>query len=104
MRTQLPDRRFSVQRKVQFPTQKQGEEFKKLVTIGFDDQGKAREVFCADFKAGTDRQAIVMDACILISRLLQHGDLPQDMLKSLCSPPSLVGAIVQVIIEEQESV
>lgn len=103
IRTKLPERRFSVQRKILFPTQREGEQFKKLVTIGFDEKFKAREVFCGDFKAGSDTQASVMDACILVSRLLQYEDLPRDMLASMCEPKSLVGTIVEAVILEQEA-
>ena len=76
-----------------------GKEKKILITVGFDDEGEPKEVFCADFKAGTTLHSIVMDACILLSRLLQHGDMPVELLDSMCQPPSLIGAIAAAIAD-----
>lgn len=101
MRTKLPDRRGSVNRNVYFESAN-GNQVKVVVTVGYDDQCRAREVFCADFKAGSNTQAIVMDACILVSRLLQHdGETPEALAASMCSPPSLIGAIIRAIYEDQ---
>jgi hypothetical protein len=63
-------------------------------TFGFDDVGEIREVFCTDWKAGSDNYAIVSDACILLSLLLQHGYNVEDITARLCSPPSLIGALI----------
>lgn len=75
-----------------------------LVTVGFDDHGP-REVFCADFKAGTAMHSIVMDACILLSRLLQHGDSPDDILAGMSGggderdhKRSLIGRIAELLV------
>jgi hypothetical protein len=102
MRRKLPDRRLSITSKV--PVTLDMKTWKILITVGFEVQihlGKKHnvplEVFCADFKAGTAIHTIVMDACILMSRLLQHGDTPEDIVKSLCQPPSLVGIIAQAV-------
>jgi hypothetical protein len=97
MRQRLPDRRASITEYVE--AQLDGGKTKRiLVTVGFDDAGQPREVFCADFKAGTAMHAVIMDACILLSRLLQHGDLPQDLYKALCDkPPSVIGAIACLV-------
>lgn len=100
MRTKLPDRRYSSTVKVRW-VRYDGKELNIQVTIGFDAEGKAREVFCGDFKAGSDNQAIVMDSCILLSRLLQHGDTPADLKASMCEPPSLIGAIADAIQREE---
>jgi hypothetical protein len=80
-----------------------GREFKLVITVGYDHEFRAREVFCADFKAGSDNQAIVMDACILLSRLLQHGNLPEELFASMSSPPSLIGSICKALCEEQHA-
>jgi hypothetical protein len=96
MRDKLTDRRYSVNMHVPFVTP-QGRMIKLLVTIGFDDSHRPREVFCADFKAGSDLHAVVMDACILLSRLLQHGDSPAELFASMCSPPSLIGTIAHAV-------
>jgi len=94
MRTRLADRRPSVTGRVPF-IMADGKEITLTVTFGFDENGNVREVFCADFKAGSDMHATVMDACILLSRLLQHGDQPEELAKTLCEPPSLVGCIAR---------
>lgn len=99
MRTKLPNRRFSVTTYIVWQTAK-GTNQKIIATIGFDEKGGAKEVFCADFKSGSDNQAVIMDACILVSRLLQHGDLPDDLLASMCNPPSLIGVIVNAVLRE----
>jgi hypothetical protein len=69
------------------------------VTFGFDENGELREVFCADFKAGSDMHAVVTDACILLSRLLQHGDSSTELARTLCNPPSLIGSIARAAEE-----
>jgi hypothetical protein len=72
-----------------------GKTISLTVTFGFNEAGEVREVFCADFKAGSDMHAAVTDACILMSRLLQHGDAPEELAKTLCEPPSLIGCIAR---------
>lgn len=66
------------------------------VTFGFDDDERfVREVFCADFKAGSDYHLLAVDACILISRLLQHGESASSLFESVGRPLSLVGALLE---------
>jgi hypothetical protein len=98
MRTKLHDRRPSETRSISFSFEN-GREQSIMITIGFNDEGAPKEVFCADFKAGTMLHAIVMDACILFSRLLQHGDLPPELHASMCQPPSLIGTIAAAVAE-----
>ncbi len=102
MRTKLNDRRFSTTLKVHHRIAS-GDEIKLLITVGYEDPKRSipREVFCADFKAGSDNHQLIMDACILLSRLLQHGDTPEDLVRSMCNPPSLIGTIAAVILREQ---
>jgi hypothetical protein len=94
MRTRLADRRPSVTDRVSFVLA-DGSRIRLTVTFGFNQAGEVREVFCADFKAGSDMHATVMDSCILLSRLLQHGDTPGELARTLCDPPSLVGTIAR---------
>lgn len=96
MREKLPERRIGINLDVPFKNSK------VVITIGYDSMFLVKEVFCADFKAGSDSQAVVMDACILLSRLFQHGDTPQDILKSMCEPRSLIGTICQAICDEPQ--
>lgn len=103
MRSKLPDRRLCVNVPVTF-TSVSGTQHKLIITVGYDVTNyQLREVFCADFKAGSDTHATVMDACILLSRLLQHGDTPQELVASMCSPPSLIGTICKAICDEQNT-
>ena len=92
-----PQRRASLTRTV--PVVMSGKEVKIHVTVGFSDDAMTNpiEVFCADFKAGSDSHAIVMDACILFSRLLQNGEGPMDLAKSLAHP--LLVALAKTIAE-----
>lgn len=94
-RSKLPERRSSANIVVLYHDS--GKDHKLQVTIGFGADGGAREVFCADFKAGSSTHAIVTDACVLISRLLQHDDTPAELADTLCDPPSLLGAILRAV-------
>lgn len=98
VRTKLETRRISMNRPVHFHAEN-GKEVKMLITIGFDQQYRPKEVFCASFKAGTVMNAVVSDACILLSRLLQHGDDPTELAESMSSPPSMIGAIAVAVTE-----
>ena len=96
MRTKLADRRSNMTVRIPY-TKANGQTIYILVTFGYDRTGRPLEVFCADFKAGSETQALIMDACILLSRLLQHGDSPHELAESMCSPPSLIGSIAQAM-------
>ena len=98
MRVRLPDRRPSITRYVAF-FMNSGQEIALTVTFGFNEVGDVREVFCDDFKAGSDMHATVMDACILLSRLLQHGDTPEQLAATLSNPPSVIGTIAKAVSE-----
>ena len=97
-RAKLPDRRPSMTQKV-YVALDGGKQVKLLVTIGFNSLGRPMEVFTADFKAGTAMHTIVMDACVMMSRLLQHGDTPLELYKALARPESVLGAIAKAIAE-----
>lgn len=94
MRKKLHDRRHNETRKVVYTHLSDGKEKNILITVGFDDDGIPREVFCADWKAGTDLHALVMDTCVLVSRLLQYGDTAAGLSEAMCEGPSLIGAII----------
>lgn len=72
--------------------------------VGIDDRAIVREVFCIGPKAGSDTQAYIDDACVVISRGLQHGDTIQGMADGITREPtrlddpaaSLIGLIVAV--------
>ena len=94
-RQRLPDRRASVTDRVEFDSA--GRTYRVHVTVGFDAAGAPREVFCAAWKSGAELQSIVIDACILMSRLLQHGDDPVEIAATLCRPPSVLGQVAAVV-------
>jgi hypothetical protein len=100
MRQKLPDRREAINVTLRHELGN-GNRLKFIITMGFDGLGNVREVFCADFKAGSDNQSVIMDACIILSRLLQYGDAPEELFNSMCSPPSLIGTIAAAIAREQ---
>jgi hypothetical protein len=90
-RKKLQDRRFSETRRIPLTLDGQNQ-IHLLITIDYDenfDPPQPRGIFCADFKAGTALHAIVMDSCIMLSRLLQYGDNPEDLAKTL-TPGSLL--------------
>ena len=100
-RIRLPDRRPNTTIRVPW-VQASSATRDVLVTIGRDEHGRIREVFTADFKAGSDHVGIVTDTCILISQLLQRGCTLDEMADSMCDPPSLIGTIIKTMVEEQK--
>jgi hypothetical protein len=94
MREKLTDRRASTNIAVDFVTAA-GSTIKLQVTFGIDASGRVREVFCGNFKAGSDSHALIMDGCVLLSRLMQHNDSLDDLADTLCQPPSYLGTIAK---------
>ena len=77
------------------------------VTIGFHPAtGEAREIFCHGAKAGSNMDAILDDACILLSILLQHGVAPASLVATMgklgevgqCA--SILGALAELLARE----
>lgn len=95
-RTKLPERRLNETSKVTFMGTG-GKEWPILITVGFDEEGRPKEVFSSSFKVGTDLNAIVSDACMVLSRLLQHDDDPADILAGMSQPYSLLGVIAEAL-------
>lgn len=99
-RQEIPNRRPCVNRSVPFTFTDNGLTVHLQVTFGFNDKegmrrGEVREVFCASFKAGTQMNSTVMDGCILMSLLLQHGMTADDLASRMYRPPTVMGAIAQ---------
>lgn len=98
-RTALPDRRGNNTVKVTHAWAN-GKEQKLLVTFGVDDGGNVKEIFCADFKEGTDMHGLIVDACIVLSLLLQHGYSAQELRDKLAkNPQSLLATLVDAAIQ-----
>ena len=66
-RERLPNRRAQATETVTW----RGQEW--LMSVGFDQVGRARETFVKGLKTGGDMAAIMDDACVLLSLLLQAG-------------------------------
>lgn len=104
-RAALPDRRQGIVRKVQWA----GRTYH--VGFGFDQYGQAREAFADARRTGTDMQALLSDACILLSLLAQHGMTFSEIAAALGEnrvegadvgpPSSVIGAIARIGASEQ---
>lgn len=103
-RTQIPDRRAAVTETIFYHTTTGGQ-IKMLVTFGLDAEHKrVIELFCADFKAGTDQHTLVMDVCVMLSLLMQHGYEPKNLLSRLAGVPrSLAGQLMEAAVKVEES-
>lgn len=109
-RQSLPDRRPNVTMKVMHRFAGDREQ-NLLVTFGFSlvvtpmgHRQRVAEVFCADFKEGTDLHTLITDACVCLSLLLQHGyDAKALRTKFMPAPKSLLSTLIEAAIElEQE--
>lgn len=76
-RARLPNRRLQIAETIEW----QGRTW--LLGIGFDPEGRAREVFLDGVKTGADYEALLDDACILASMLLQHDCPAADVASTL---------------------
>ena len=63
------------------------------LTIGFyPDTGRPAEVFLAGAKSGSDQDALLDDAMIAVSKLLQSGADPKELSHTF-GGQSLIGAV-----------
>ena len=72
-RDRLPNRRLQSTEVVEW----QGQEW--LMSVGFDQSGQVREAFVKGLKTGSAMDAIMGDACVLLSLLLQAGYSASDV-------------------------
>lgn len=104
-RERLPARRPSVNRKFRHD----GRSYHAAVGKAAD--GRPLEVFCHGSKLGSSMDALIDDACIVVSLLLQRGQDPADLAERLRRherdeddepdrPASLIAAIVNIVVEE----
>ena len=106
-RQRLPNRRHGLT----LPVQHRNQFFD--CTFGFDEAGRVREVFMRSTKEGNDFSALMVDACIAASMLLQHGETMASLAASFGenradgeksgAPQSALGAIVRrgAMLDEQ---
>ncbi|HWK44903.1 MAG TPA: hypothetical protein VNT30_09290 [Stellaceae bacterium] len=86
MRQRLPDRRLQITEAVEW----NGRDW--IVAVGFDRAGRALEVFIDGHKTGSAIEAWADDSCILLSRLLQHGETAAALLETLAPNHTTTGA------------
>jgi hypothetical protein len=98
-RTRLPNRRHGIT----MPVEHRNQTFD--CTFGMGNDGHVREVFMRSTKEGNDFSALMVDACIAASMLLQHGESMETLAEAFGenraegektgTPQSALGAIVR---------
>src|SRR5262245_55245448 len=95
-RTLLPNRRFAETGGLEHG----GTRF--MVTIGFYPDGRPGEVFTHGARSGSSLDAVLADACVVVSCLIQHGVAPRHLATSMgrlgnAEPASIIGAVVDLV-------
>lgn len=95
-RTRLPERRAAETVRLDYD----GTQF--MVTIGFYPDGRPGEVFTHGARSGSNMDALLADACVVVSCLIQHGAEPSDLAGSMgrlgnAKPASIIGAVVDLV-------
>jgi hypothetical protein len=95
-RSRLPDRRFAETVALEHC----GTRF--MVTIGFYPDGRPGEVFTHGIRTGSGLDALLADACVVVSCLIQHGVEPREIASSMgrvgnAEPASVIGAVVDLV-------
>ncbi len=101
-RTRLPDRRAAETVRLEHG----GTRF--MVTIGFYPDGRPGEVFTHGIRTGSSLDALLADACVVVSCLIQHGVEPRDLAASMgrlgsAEPASIVGAVIDLVANSTSS-
>jgi hypothetical protein len=95
-RVRLPDRRFAETVALEHG----GARF--MVTIGFYPDGRPGEVFTHGARSGSNLDALLADACVVVSCLIQHGAEPHKLAASMgrlgnAEPASVIGAVLDLV-------
>ena len=95
-RERLPDRRAAETVQIEHG----GQRF--TVTIGYYPDGRAGEVFTHGMRTGSSLDALLADASVLLSLLMQHGIESRELASSMArlgssEPASIIGAVVDLI-------
>ena len=98
-RYRLPNRRLLISDVIEW------QNLEWVVSAGFDKAGRAREMFANGFKPGSAMDAIMDDACVMMSLLLQGdysaADLERHLGREGADPTapaaSPLGLITQVV-------
>ncbi len=78
-RVRLPDRRAAETVELEHG----GQRF--TVTVGFYPDGRPGEVFTHGARSGSSLDALLADACVVVSCLIQHGAEPRDVAASMAA-------------------
>ena len=103
-RKRLPNRRLSVVEGMEWG----GKPYN--VGVGFNVDGEAKEVFLSGAKIGSDAEANIQDACVLMSLLMQHGLAARFIAKQLAregagpddAPASVIAAAAEMVAEIED--
>jgi hypothetical protein len=73
-----------------------------MVTIGFYPDGRPGEVFTHGARSGSSMDALLADACVVVSCLIQHGVEPIVLAGSMgrlgnAKPSSVIGAVIDLV-------
>ena len=100
-RARLPNRRPNETVQLMF------NDTRYAVTVGYyPDTGCIGEVFTHGAKVGSNMDAILDDACVALSLLLQHGVEPAGLAASMGrpggdgAPASIIGALADLLAEK----
>ena len=72
------------------------------VTVGYYADGRCGEVFTHGAKVGSDMDALLDDACVAVSLLIQHGVVPLALASRMGrhadrQPSSIIGALADLM-------
>jgi hypothetical protein len=95
-RERLPNRRAAMTIGIEHG----GQQF--TVTVGFYPDNRPGEVFTHGIKTGSSLDALLADACVLVSVLMQHGITPVELASSTGrqgggGPASVIGAVLDLL-------
>ena len=95
-RVRLPDRRAAE------TVQLEHGGMRFMVTIGFYPDGRPGEVFTHGIRTGSGLDALLADACVVVSCLIQHGAEPRELAGSMgrlgsAEPASIIGAVIDLV-------
>lgn len=95
-RMRLPNRRAAETYRLEYD----GTQF--TVTIGFYPDSRPGEVFTHGARSGSNMDALLADACVVVSCLIQHGVEPSKLAGSMgrlgnAKPASVIGAVVDLV-------
>jgi hypothetical protein len=107
MRTKLPNRREHETEILEWGGPPSSATCEVFVSAGYDDFDRLRETFIrGGGRVGSDRDFLLDDIAVLISRELQHDDSLHSMAAAMGrnetgQPTSLIGAVIDLLVTMQ---